>query len=128
MRCVNHSLTNWFVHSLSFVALGTMPLDTFTVLKPAVQYSGVSLLSNSSVELALAPELLLLLFPKLLVDLCSLAGLVAVCASGQSGVLLSALLVDGHILILILALLLTLELVLDGALVLCDGFRVRLES
>jgi hypothetical protein len=44
--------------------------------------------------LALAPELFLLLFAELLVDLCALAGLVAMCTSRQSRVLTSALLID----------------------------------
>jgi hypothetical protein len=70
-------------------------------------------------SLALALELCLLLLPDFLVNLGSFAGLVAVCASGQGGILLAALLVEGHILALLLALLLALELVLDGALVLC---------
>ena len=61
-----------------------------------------------SLSFALAPELLLLLFADLLVNLCALAGLVAVCASGKSGVFTSALLVDREVLLLVLALFLTL--------------------
>jgi hypothetical protein len=61
-----------------------------------------------SLGLALALELCLLLFPKLLVDLGSLAGLVAVCACGQCRVLTAALLVQGQLFVLVLTLLLTL--------------------
>jgi hypothetical protein len=75
-------------------------------------------------SLALAPQLLLFLFTDLLVDLGALAGLVAVRAGRQRGIFAAALLVDGDIFLLILALLLAGELVLDGALVLCGDVSV----
>jgi hypothetical protein len=75
-------------------------------------------------SLALAPQLLLLLFTDLLVDLGALAGLVAVRAGRQRSIFAAALLIDGDIFFLVLALLLAGELVLDGALVLCDDVSV----
>jgi hypothetical protein len=72
-------------------------LDAFTVLTPL-----------GYLRFALALQLSLLLFPQLLVNLCTFAGLVAMCTSGQSGVFLSALLVEGNLLTLLLALLFTL--------------------
>jgi hypothetical protein len=72
-----------------------------------------------SLSLSLAPELLLLLLPDLLVDLRALAGLVTVHARRQRSILLAGLFLLGFVVVLALALLLACELVLDGALVLC---------
>lgn len=73
-------------------------------------------------RLALALELSLLLFPQLLVNLRAFAGLVAVCPGGQGGVLLGLPVLERQIrVVLLLALLLALELVGDGALVLCGS-------
>jgi hypothetical protein len=70
-------------------------------------------------RLALALELGLLLLPQLLVELGALAGLVAVQLRGQGGVDLAGAVLLAELLVLLLALLLALELVGDGALVLC---------
>jgi hypothetical protein len=75
-------------------------------------------------RLALTPQLLLLLFTDLLVDLGALTGLVAVRTGRQRGVCAAALLVNRDVFLLILALLLAGELVLDGALVLWGGVSV----
>lgn len=72
-------------------------------------------------SLALPLELRLLLLCYLLVDLGALAWLVAVCARRQRGVFLAADLLDVFFLAFLLALGLALELVGDGALVLCGG-------
>jgi hypothetical protein len=98
----------WLIHSLLELQLSAGSLGVLLYMFKAGYLS-----------LALALELCLLLLSDFLVNLGSLAGLVAVCASGQGGIFLAALLVEGHILTLLLALLLALELVLDGALVLC---------
>jgi hypothetical protein len=89
-------------------------VDVF-IIRARVQYSASESLDTVTVftlvgylRLALALQLSLLLFPQLLVNLCAFAGLVAMCASGQSCVFLSALLVKGHFLALLLALLLAL--------------------
>jgi hypothetical protein len=91
-----------------------------------IRHGGAFCFPCTALSLALAPELLLLLFSDLLVDLGSLARLVAVCASGQGSVLLSALLIEGDLLALVLTLLLTRQLVLDGALVLYGNVRLVL--
>lgn len=71
-------------------------------------------------RLALALELSLLLFPQLLVELGALAGLIAVELRGQGGIdLAGAVLLAQLVVVLLLALLLTLELVGDGTLILC---------
>jgi hypothetical protein len=71
-------------------------------------------------RLALALELGLLLVPQLLVELGSLAGLVAVHLRGQGSVdLAQAVLLAELVVALLLALLLTLELVGNSSLILC---------
>jgi hypothetical protein len=89
-----------------------------------IRHGGAFCFPCTALSLALAPELLLFLFSDLLVDLGSLARLVAVCASGQGSILLSALLIEGDLLALVLTLLLTRQLVLDGALVLYGNVRL----
>jgi hypothetical protein len=95
-----------------------------------VQYSGVYLFFYlaTRLRLALALQLLLFFLADLLIDLGALAGLVAVCAGRKSGICTAALLVNGDVFLLVLALLLTGELVLDGALVLWDGVSMIFES
>lgn len=71
-------------------------------------------------RLALALELGLLLFPQLLVELGSLAGLVAVQLRGQGCVnLAQTVLLAQLVIILLLALRLAFKLVGNGSLVLC---------
>ena len=67
----------------------------------------------TTLVLALGLEVSLVLFPQLLIDLGSLGGLVAVCASGQGGVLLALPVLERLDLALVLTLLLALKLVGD---------------
>jgi hypothetical protein len=78
--------------------------------------------SHTNLSLALGLELSLLLLAQLLVNLCALGGLVAVGARRQGSVLLGLAVLEGHVLALLLALLLALELVGDAALVLYWGW------
>jgi hypothetical protein len=75
-----------------------------------------------NLSLALGLELGLLLLAQLLVNLCALGGLVAVGARRQGSVLLGLAVLERHVLVLLLALLLALELVGDATLVLCWGW------
>ena len=71
-------------------------------------------------RLALALELGLLLVPQLLIELGSLAGLVAVHLRGQGSVnLAQTVLLAQLVVVLLLALRLALKLVGDGSLILC---------
>lgn len=72
-----------------------------------------------NLSLALTLEFCLFLFPQLLVNLRALAGLVAMCARRCRGVDLAEPFLLRDVLVLAFALSLTLELVRDGALVLC---------
>jgi hypothetical protein len=75
--------------------------------------------SHQPLFAGLLPEPLLIFFPQLLVDLGSLGWLVAVCLGGESGILLALPVLERLLLTLLLALLLTFELVGDRSLVLC---------
>lgn len=83
---------------------------------------GYLFLSRHGITFALPSQVLLLFLLKLLVDLCTLRWLVAMCFRRQSGVFLrkTGFFAEGFR--LVLALLLASELVGDGAFILCiDG-------